>query len=152
MTLFREKAKNNNSRRKIIRTCCIGEVFDLSQVSNTAISSKVLGDGFGVACSDSVIVSPADGCIRDISDNGHTYAIEQEDGVSLLVCITSEDKGEVIEPSVKVGQTVAAGDALCSKENAEAAVILTNSEILSYCKIAIGKAKNITDGVIVYEI
>ena len=152
MTLFKAKENNNKTKRKTIRTCCTGEVFDLSLVSNSAISSKVLGDGFGVSCSDSLIVSPGDGIVTDISDNGHTYAIEQEDGVSLLVCITSDSKNEVLDPAVETGQHISAGDPLCTKENAEAAVIITNTEILSYYKIAVGKAKFFTDGVIVYEL
>ena len=152
MTLFKGKDKNKNSKKRIIRTCCTGEVFDISLVSNTAISSKVLGEGFGVLCSGSDIVSPGSGSVKDISDNGHTYAIDQDDGVSLLVCITSEDKDEELEPLVQIGQTVAAGDLLCRKEGAEAAVIVTNSEIMSYYKIALGKAKYVTDGVIIYEL
>ena len=161
MTLFRAKAnhnnnnsngKKNNSRKHIIRTCCTGEVFDISLVSNDAISSKILGEGFVVACADKDIVAPADGILCDISDNGHTYAIDMEDGVSLLVCITADSKDEIIEPAVEVGQMLSAGDVICSKENAEAAVIVTNSEIMSSCKIAVGKAKSVNDGVIAYEL
>ena len=152
MTLFKGKEKNKNSKKKTIRTCCTGEVFDLALVSNPAISSKVLGDGFGILCSGSEIVSPGNGYIKDISDNGHTYAIEQDDGVSLLVCISSEDKDEELDAMVQIGQTVAAGDLLCCKERAEVAVIVTNTEIMSYYKIAEGKAKYVTDGVIIYEL
>ena len=151
MTLFKGKEKNKASGKKIIRTCGIGEVFDLSLFSNDAISSKVLGEGFAVSCSDSAIASPGKGCIKDIADNGHTYAIELEDGISLLVCVSCNDKDEELEPSVEIGQTVAAGDVLCVKDNAEAAVVVTNTEKMSNYKIAYGKAKNLTDGVIVYE-
>ena len=152
MTLFKSKVNKQPSRKKVIRTCCLGEVFDLSLVSNQAISSKILGEGFGVSCSDSNIVSPSSGTVRDVSDNGHTYAIEQDDGVSILVCITADSKDEIIESAVEIGQFVEAGDTLCVKENAEAAVIVTNTEIMSHFKIAVGKAKNHSDGVIVYEL
>ena len=152
MTLFKSKDNKQHSKKRMIRTCCVGEVFDLSLVSNNAISSKVLGEGFGVSCAESTIVSPSAGVIRDISDNGHTYAIEQDDGVHVLVCIKPDSRDEELEPSVEIGQSVEAGDKLCVKEDAEAAVIVTNTEIMSYFKIAVGKAKNYSDGVIVYEL
>ena len=40
---------------------------------------------------------------------------------------------------------------VCVKDNAEAAVVVTNTEKMSNYKIAYGKAKNLTDGVIIYE-
>ena len=43
MTLFKSKDNKQHSKKRMIRTCCVGEVFDLSLVSNNAISSKVLG-------------------------------------------------------------------------------------------------------------
>lgn len=152
MTLFRNKGIKESSKKRTIRTCCIGEVFDLSLVSNKAISSKILGEGFGVECADDNIAAPADGTVSDISDNGHTYTILCDDGVAVLVCITSGGRSEKLEPAVAVGQKVAAGDTLCKKEKAEAAVIIPDSEKLSSFKVAVGKAKSLTDGVIIYEI
>ncbi|MBR6873501.1 MAG: PTS glucose transporter subunit IIA [Ruminococcus sp.] len=152
MTLFRNKTNKENSKKRIIRTCCTGEIMDISRVSNTAISSQVLGEGFCVACSDPEIVAPSSGVVEDISDNGHTFAIQCEDGVSLMLCITAKDRNETIAPYVEIGQHIEAGEVLCTKENAEAAVIVTNTDIMKNYKIAVGKAKSTTDGVIVYEL
>lgn len=154
MTLFRSKTKNdhNASRKRFIRTCCEGDVIDLSKVSDPAVSSKILGDGFGVICSGAEIKAPVSGIVKDVSDEGHTYAITSPDGIELLVFITRKDESDTIEPEVKAGQEITAGDLLCVKENAEVSVIVTNVEIFSRYRIALGKAKTVSDGVIVYEI
>ena len=152
MTLFRNKGSKENSKKRVIRTCCIGEVFDLSLAANKAISSKILGEGFGVSCAAEEISAPVNGTVVDISDNGHTYTLSSEDELVVLVCINADNSGEVIEPLVTVGQKVSAGDVLCSKEDAEAAVVVRDSDRLSSFKIAMGKAKSITDGVIIYEL
>lgn len=152
MTLFRSKSDRIISRKRFIRTCCEGDVIDLSKVSDPAVSSMVLGEGFGVVCSKPEIVSPVSGVVKDISDLGHTYAITTADGVELLVFITRKDETECIEPQISVGSEITAGQLLCRKENAEVSVIVTNAEIFTKYRIALGKAKNSSDGVIVYEI
>ena len=152
MTLFKGRNEKNTSRKRVIRTCCDGEVVDISKSSNPAISSKILGEGFSVNCTGEDITAPIGGTVKDISDKGHSYAITGEDGVNVLVCITSDSKREELEPQVSEGQTVEAGDLLCRKENAEAAVIVTNSEIMDRFRIALGMTKTAEDGVIIYEI
>ncbi|MBR4555677.1 MAG: PTS glucose transporter subunit IIA [Ruminococcus sp.] len=153
MTLFKNRSSDKeNLRTRVIRTCCEGEVIDISKVSNSAISSMILGEGFGVICSKPEIVSPVDGIIKDVSDGGHSYAIQTIDGISIIVCITASSREEKLAPEVVVGQMVDAGDLLCRKENAEVSVIITNTEIFSKYKIAVGKAKSNSDGVVIYEL
>ena len=154
MTLFRYKNKHekNVSRKRFIRTCSEGDVIDLSKVSDPAVASKILGEGFGVVCTSKEIKAPVSGIIKDVSDEGHSYAITSPDGVELLVFITGKGESDRIEPKVCEGQEVKAGDLLCVKENAEVSVIVTNVEIFSKYRIALGKAKSSSDGVIVYEI
>lgn len=154
--MFRGKVKSDKekkqSRRRLIRTCCVGDVIDLAKVSDPAVASKILGDGFGVLCSEPEIVSPVSGRVKDVSDEGHTYAVSSEDGIEIIVFITRESGSDSIKPNVSVDQEIAAGDLLCRKENAEVAVIVTNCERFATYRIALGRAKSSSDGVIVYEL
>ena len=152
MTLFRSRNENSRSRKRVIRTCCEGEVVDISRSSNPAIASKILGEGVCILCSQPDIHAPLSGVVTDVSDNGHTYSITADDGIVLLVCIKADSKKEVIEPKVAKGDSVEAGDLLCSKENAEAAVIVTNVELTYKFHVALGNTRTPEDGVIVYEL
>lgn len=153
VTLFRNRANSErNSKKRIIMTCCEGEVVDIANSKNRAISMKILGEGFCVHCSVPSITAPISGKVTDISDNGHTYTITGNDGVCILVCIEASEKNEELESMVSVGDSVVAGDELCAKENAEAAVIVVNSEIMSKFRIVYGKTRTGKDGVIVYEL
>ncbi|MBR6045264.1 MAG: PTS glucose transporter subunit IIA [Ruminococcus sp.] len=152
MTLFKSRNENSTSKKRVIRTCCEGEVVDISNSSNTAISMKLFGDGFCVHCSAPEITSPLGGIVTEVSDNGHTFTIKGHDGVTILVCIDHGSKNEVLETGYSAGDLIEAGDLLCRKENAEAAVIVTNADKLSKFRIAYGKTRSAEDGVIVYEL
>ncbi|MBR1392952.1 MAG: PTS glucose transporter subunit IIA [Ruminococcus sp.] len=152
MTLFRGRNEKNRSRKRVIRTCCEGEVLDISMNSNPAISSRILGEGFSVKCSGEDITAPIAGTVKDISDKGHSYAILGGDGVNVLVCITADDKQEELEPQVSEGDLIEAGALLCRKQGAEAAVIVTNTEIMSKFRIAEGVTRTAEDGVMIYEL
>ena len=152
MTLFRSRSNANNSRKRVIRTCAEGEVVDISASKNPAIASKVLGEGFCVLCSSPEIRAPIAGNVTDISDKGHTYTISSPDGVCVLVCINADSRSEELEPLVEAGQVLSGDEVLCKKESAEAAVIVTNPEIMYKFRIGIGKTKTPEDGVIIYEL
>ncbi|MCD7741804.1 MAG: PTS glucose transporter subunit IIA [Ruminococcus sp.] len=156
---FRKSIESNeNSNVKIITSCCVGEVVPLELLSNDAFSSLILGDGFGVFPSENRFVSPISGVVKDVSDSGLEVTIKSDDGLILIVSVGLSNPIDKLEAECKVqkNERVEVGgliweidiDSYTSDENeVTAAVIVTNSSVMSSFNIRYGKIKQIGDSV-----
>lgn len=113
----------------------MGEVIQLSDVSDPAFSSKAVGDGIAVFPSEGKIYSPVNGKISTLFHTNHALGLVSEDGLEILLHIGIETvgmEGEGFEAFVKQGDTVKAGQLLvefdikkiCEKELEPTVIIL----------------------------
>ena len=93
-----------------------GTVIDLSDVPDPVFSSKAVGDGFGIEpADDGAIVSPLDATVTMVAGTGHAIGFKSESGLEVLLHLgvdTVELEGAPFDLSVKVGDTVKAGQPL----------------------------------------
>ncbi|TFH54198.1 PTS beta-glucoside transporter subunit IIABC [Actinomyces viscosus] len=92
-----------------------GMVIDLADVPDPVFSSKAVGDGLGVEPDDGAIVSPVDATVTMVAGTGHAIGFKSESGLEVLLHLgvdTVELEGAPFDLSVKVGDTVKAGDSL----------------------------------------
>lgn len=127
-----------NKYRKML-SVCDGACKPLSQMSDEAFASEMLGKGFMIKPKSNYFYSPCDGIIN-ISDSKHAYTITTEDNLDVLIHIgvdTVELKGECFDSQVIEGQKIKAGDLMViadielikkSGYDTDTAVIVTNPE------------------------
>jgi len=93
-----------------------GTVIDLTDVSDPVFSSKAVGDGLGIEpANDGAIVSPVDATVTMVAGTGHAIGFKSESGLEILLHLgvdTVELEGAPFDLSVKVGDTVKAGQSL----------------------------------------
>ena len=93
-----------------------GTVIDLTDVPDPVFSSKAVGDGLGIEpADDGAIVSPVDATVTMVAGTGHAIGFKSESGLEILLHLgvdTVELEGAPFDLSVKVGDTVKAGQAL----------------------------------------
>ena len=93
-----------------------GTVIDLSDVPDPVFSSKAVGDGLGIEpADDGAIVSPVDATVTMVAGTGHAIGFKSESGLEVLLHLgvdTVELEGAPFDLSVKVGDTVKAGQSL----------------------------------------
>ena len=93
-----------------------GTVIDLSDVPDPVFSSKAVGDGLGIEpADDGAIVSPVDATVTMVAGTGHAIGFQGESGLEVLLHLgvdTVELEGAPFDLSVKVGDTVKAGQSL----------------------------------------
>ena len=93
-----------------------GTVIDLSDVPDPVFSSKAVGDGLGIEpADDGAIVSPLDATVTMVAGTGHAIGFKSESGLEVLLHLgvdTVELEGAPFDLSVKVGDTVKAGQSL----------------------------------------
>ena len=117
-----------------------GTVIDLSDVPDPVFSSKAVGDGLGIEpADDGAIVSPVDATVTMVAGTGHAIGFKSESGLEVLLHLgvdTVELEGAPFDLSVKVGDTVKAGQPLgtmdleavrAAGKAATAIVVLTNT-------------------------
>ena len=117
-----------------------GTVIDLSDVPDPVFSSKAVGDGLGIEpADDGAIVSPLDATVTMVAGTGHAIGFKSESGLEVLLHLgvdTVELEGAPFDLSVKVGDTVKAGQPLgtmdleavrAAGKAATAIVVLTNT-------------------------
>lgn len=97
----------------------LGELVDLSTVSDKAFSSGALGKGYGLIPSidSNDVVAPADGEVTVVFPTKHAYGITTKEGVEILVHIgidTVNLEGEGFESLVNVGDQVKKGQKIAS--------------------------------------
>ncbi len=98
-----------------------GEVVRVENVPDDVFASKALGDGIAVILEDGKVYAPADGVISMVAETRHAYGVTTPDGLELLVHIgvnTVELNGQGFQPQVKEGDTVKAGDLICTVDMA----------------------------------
>ena len=117
-----------------------GTVIDLSDVPDPVFSSKAVGDGLGIEpADDGAIVSPVEATVTMVAGTGHAIGFKSESGLEVLLHLgvdTVELEGAPFDLSVKVGDTVKAGQPLgtmdleavrAAGKAATAIVVLTNT-------------------------
>ena len=141
MTLFKKESVPSSERAKPLTASVSGNLLDIENVPNAAISSKILGDGFAISTDGGEVRSPADGRIRDISDMGHTVSLKCTDGLRLLLNIDNDSDSE-LALSVRKGDEIAAGSVLCTVGKAVVSVVVTNSERLTLFEVRGGEIRS----------
>lgn len=92
-----------------------GVMKDITLVSDSTFSDKLLGDGIAITPSEGRIISPCDGEIDNMFETGHAFSIVSEDGAEILVHAgfdTVELKGEGFKVHKNTGEKVKKGDVL----------------------------------------
>jgi glucose-specific phosphotransferase system IIA component len=90
-----------------------GRVVPLDEVDDEVFSERVMGDGVAVQPSSGKVVAPLSGRIEKLFKGGHGLAIENEDGLQILVHIGLETvrlKGDGFTVHAAEGDTVSTGD------------------------------------------
>lgn len=107
LNLFKKKIDNN------IYAPLKGKCVDITMVNDAAFSSKMMGDGFGIIPSETIVNSPASGTLSMIFPTKHAFGIKMENGTELLIHIgidTVDLNGKGFEALKKVGSKVNHGD------------------------------------------
>ena len=119
---------------------CDGVSLPIAEIPDEAFSMGLLGRGFAQDPESNIFRSPISGKIESVSKTKHAYSIHTKNDLDILVHIgvdTVELNGEGFEPMVSDGDTVKAGDPLCSADielikrrgfNPITAVLITNPE------------------------
>ncbi|MBU9673802.1 N-acetylglucosamine-specific PTS transporter subunit IIBC [Planococcus sp. CP5-4] len=92
-----------------------GEIVPLSEVPDDAFAKEMMGPGFGIKPSSSIVYSPVDGRLVTVFPTKHALGIETDTGVEILIHVgldTVKLNGEGFESLVEQGQLVQRGDAL----------------------------------------
>ena len=117
-----------------------GEIIPLEEVNDTAISQKMLGDGFAVRPEGNKVVSPVNGVITALYPTGHAIGILSDEGYEFLIHIgvnTFKLKGGELKIHIQVEQRIQQHELLVEfdKEKLESlgvdlttSVLFTNKE------------------------
>lgn len=116
-----------------------GKVLPLSDVNDYLFNKKIMGEGAAIEPYDGNVVSPIDGKIVLIYKTNHAIAIENEDGIRVLIHVgldSAKLEGKGFALYAKMGDEVKAGDKILSfdrhllEKNASiiTPVVITNSE------------------------
>ncbi|MGM9636387.1 MAG: PTS glucose transporter subunit IIA [Eubacteriales bacterium] len=98
---------------------CDGKCLPITDMSDEAFASEMLGKGIAMEPSGNIFYSPVDGKVENVADTGHAYSICSDDGLDVLVHIgvdTVALGGEGFVPAVQAGQHVQAGDRLAQAD------------------------------------
>lgn len=90
-----------------------GRVVPLDDVDDEVFSERVMGDGVAVRPASGEVVAPLSGRIEKLFEGGHGLAIENDDGLQVLVHIGLETvklKGDGFTVHASEGDVVGAGD------------------------------------------
>ena len=119
----KNKTKNESLQVSVVKTennfvysSCNGTMYSLDVIKDDVIKKRVLGDGVAIECLDGKVYSPIDGKITVIADTKHAYAINSDDGLSILIHIgidTVKLEGKYFSPKVELNQNVKKGDLIC---------------------------------------
>lgn len=112
-----------------------GEIIPLEEVNDTAISQKMLGEGFAIKPENGNVVSPVNGVITALYPTGHAIGILSDDGYEFLIHIgvnTFKLNNGKIKIYIKTGQRVKQNDILVefNKEELESLGIDITTSIL----------------------
>lgn len=128
-----------------------GEILNISQVPDEAFASKLLGDGFAIDPYDNKVYSPFDGIVKVLFKTKHAIAIENQQGIEILVHIGIETvklNGEGFISYVSQGEKVKRDQLLLSfdkeiiknkTKSLISPIIFTTKEKIEEIKIDYGK-------------
>lgn len=130
-----------------------GRIVPLSQLSDPAFASGVLGVGLGILPDEGKVYAPASGTVKVFPTN-HAITMVTDDGVKLIIHIginTVNLEGKGFKPKVKSGDTVKAGQLLMDFDmkkigkagySSETPVIITNHK--DFEEIVMTNAESVT--------
>jgi len=90
-----------------------GRVVPLDEVDDEVFSERVMGDGVAIQPTSGAVVAPLSGRIEKLFKGGHGLAIEDDDGLQILVHIGLETvklKGDGFTVHAAEGDSVDRGD------------------------------------------
>jgi glucose-specific phosphotransferase system IIA component len=94
-----------------------GRVLVLDDVADDVFAQRVVGDGLAVVPTEGTVVAPIAGRIEKLFEGGHAFAIQDPDGVQILVHVgldTVQLKGEGFTEHARQGDEVEVGDHIVS--------------------------------------
>ena len=97
----------------IVKSPFSGRVVPLDDVDDEVFSGRVMGDGVAVYPAEGGVVAPIAGRIEKLFKGGHGLAIENDEGLQVLVHIGLETvklKGDGFTVHAAEGDVVGAGD------------------------------------------
>lgn len=118
---------------------CKGVIYNIEKFPDEIISSKAMGDGFGIRLSGNKIFSPFSGEVKVMYPTGHAICLESDEGIQLMIHIGIDSfKIQGLNNiHVKVGDRVEVGDLLIETNvkdlidktgNSETAIVFLNGE------------------------
>lgn len=98
-----------------------GKLIALEQVPDETFSQKTLGDGFAIALTGEVVVSPISGVVIAAFPTGHAFIIRQDDGLEVLIHIglNSAAKPNAFRMQIEKYQRIKQGDVLVYVDKAQ---------------------------------
>lgn len=94
-----------------------GRVVRIEDVPDEVFAQRVVGDGVAVVPTEGTVVAPVGGRIEKLFEGGHAFAIQDAQGLQILVHVgldTVHLKGEGFTEFAKQGDDIAAGDHIVS--------------------------------------
>lgn len=140
----------------VVRSPVTGTRVEIASLSDPAFAASTLGPTSAVAPASGLVSAPADGTVSAIAAAAHAYGVTTDDGTELLVHIgidTVRLDGRGFRPLVRVGDRVAAGDALVQVDLAQVTAagfdpvvltIVTNADERAF--VAVGGAGEVSVG------
>ncbi|MCM3112427.1 beta-glucoside-specific PTS transporter subunit IIABC [Lederbergia lenta] len=107
--------KNNKLAKESIGSPIKGEAIPLSDVTDAAFASGVLGNGIGIIPAEGMVVAPVDGEITTLFPSLHAVGITSVNGVEILIHVgldTVQLEGKGFTAHVKQGDKVKKGQKL----------------------------------------
>ena len=132
--------KGSTMKREILASPLSGKVIPLSEVTDAAFSSGILGKGIAILPDKGEVKAPADGTIQAIFPTKHAIGMVTENGVELLIHIgmnTVQLEGEGFTSRISEGMKVKKGDVLVTFDkdliegkgySLETPVLITNAD------------------------
>lgn len=134
------KHKKSSKTQGVVYATQTGQLLPLESMPDEIIAQGILGNGLCILPQKDEVFSPVSGLISTITDSKHAFGIIAEDGAEIIVHIgvdTVEMHGNGFNTHVIVGQSVKAGELLCSVDRSliqeagyalHTAILITNSD------------------------
>jgi PTS system D-glucosamine-specific IIC component len=110
-----EALQTNSKEDDVFVAPVKGEIKGLSDVPDIVFAEKMMGDGFAIVPSESIIVSPVDGKIVNLFPTEHAIGIMSDSGREILIHVgidTVDLKGQGFETLVEENAIVQKGQPL----------------------------------------
>ena len=128
---------------------CDGIVFPIDDIIGDEESAELSAEGFCILPCSTVLYSPTNGILSDISDDHTAYTVISDDGVEMLIKVKNEELlGNRLRTLAFAGQRLTRKDPLCSFEldilhqndaTCNVLVVLINSEQFSSITVFEGR-------------